>query len=84
MQAQIYGLHAPLKMKMERLVVAKNMKRLSVLPRSNLSADVLTGRDEWFDFEDFLGKDAHLTQPMGSHLDQDIHEVARRDLLVRR
>lgn len=84
MYSQIYGTHAPLKLKMERTVVSRNMRRLSVLPKSNLSEDVLAGRDEWFDFEDFLGKDSHLTQPMGSsHFDQDIHQVARRDLFLK-
>jgi len=48
------GLHAPLKLAMERHAF-KNVGRLACLPSSNAHLDVLSGRDEMIDFSDFLG-----------------------------
>lgn len=47
------GLHAPLRLKMER-EAAKKVGRLPFLPSSGLMNDVLTGRDEEIGFEDIL------------------------------
>ena len=64
------------------------MKRLSVLPRSNLSEDILTGRDSMIDFDDFLYPTASAVLPvlprkkqarMGA--DVDIHSLAHVELL---
>jgi len=54
MLRKIQGLHAPLKLQMERKSVAK-VGHLPFLPRHNVAHDVLTGRDETISFEDFLG-----------------------------
>lgn len=55
MARQIYGIHAPVKMLMERRIVAKaESGRLPVLSSSNLGLEILMGRDETIDFEDFL------------------------------
>ncbi|KAJ8297458.1 hypothetical protein KUTeg_023989 [Tegillarca granosa] len=48
------GVHAPLKLQMEKHVALK-MQRLPGLPSSNLMMDTLTGRDDMIEFEDFLG-----------------------------
>ncbi|KAG4066012.1 hypothetical protein HA402_001259 [Bradysia odoriphaga] len=48
------GLHAPLKLAMERHAF-KTVGRLACLPSSNAHLDVLSGRDEMIDFTDFLG-----------------------------
>ncbi|XP_065885861.1 proteasome maturation protein-like [Dysidea avara] len=47
------GLHAPLKLKMERMLVSK-VGRMPPLHSSNLAMDTLTGRDETVEFCDYL------------------------------
>lgn len=47
------GLHAPLKLKMERMLVSKT-QRMAPLLSSNMSLDTLTGRSETVDFSDYL------------------------------
>ena len=55
MYRQIYGIHAPVKLLMERQLVSRATSgRIPDLPSSNLSLDILMGRDETIDFEDFL------------------------------
>ena len=54
MARNMYGMHAPIKMAMERSLVVK-ARGPSMLPRrSNLGLDILNGKDETIDFEDFL------------------------------
>ncbi|XP_014355560.2 proteasome maturation protein [Papilio machaon] len=53
MLRNIQGLHAPLKLTMERKF-AKKIGRLPFLPSSNLQHEVLTGRDLDIGFEDIL------------------------------
>jgi proteasome maturation protein len=53
MLRNIQGLHAPLRLKTER-EIASRMQRLPGLPSSNLMSDILTGRLDTIDFEDFL------------------------------
>lgn len=50
---KIQGIHAPLRLKMERLAVSK-VGHLPCLPRSNLMLDTLTGSDDFVGFEDVL------------------------------
>jgi len=52
--AKVQGIHAPLRLVVERKVVSRG-GHLPFLPRSNASLDVLTGRDEMIGFDDFLG-----------------------------
>ncbi|XP_068702353.1 proteasome maturation protein-like [Montipora capricornis] len=62
------GLHAPLKLQMERAVASK-IQRLPCLPSSMVALDTLMGTDESIGFEDFLNVagdseftcDPHLT-----------------------
>ncbi|CAL8072374.1 unnamed protein product [Orchesella dallaii] len=54
MLRKIQGLHAPLKLQMERKSVMK-VGHLPFLPRHNVAHDALTGRDELIGFEDYLG-----------------------------
>jgi len=63
MLRKIQGLHAPMKLQMERKITMKS-GHLPFLPRSNASYDALTGRDELITFEDFLGH-AHEPERMG-------------------
>lgn len=65
---QAYGMHAPIKLMMERNIVEKvkttlylndytniiQRQRVPVMPSSNLHLDILLGKDETIDYEDFL------------------------------
>ena len=53
MLRNVQGLHAPLRIMME-LKSLKNVGRLPFLPSSNLSRDVILGRDDYIDFDDIL------------------------------
>ncbi|KXS12505.1 hypothetical protein M427DRAFT_59448, partial [Gonapodya prolifera JEL478] len=54
MYRTMYGVHAPIRLQMERALVSQP-RRLPVLPTSNFALDILEGRDETLEFEDFLG-----------------------------
>ncbi|CAO3647820.1 unnamed protein product [Cunninghamella blakesleeana] len=66
MARQTYGLHAPIKLMMEREIVSKRT-RLPVLPSSNLHMDILMGKDETIDFEDFLNDPTMSTDMLDIH-----------------
>ncbi|CAG8777758.1 8257_t:CDS:2, partial [Acaulospora morrowiae] len=66
MQRRIYGIHAPVRHLMERSIVSK-MQRLPVLPSSNLGLEILMGKDETIDFEDFLNDPELSTERMDVH-----------------
>ncbi|KAJ3125963.1 hypothetical protein HK100_010520 [Physocladia obscura] len=67
----VYGLHQPLRMQMERHFVEKP-NRIPVLKQSNLAQDILSGKDSTIEFEDFLGE----SDPSMYLL--DVHGVAER------
>eukprot|EP00842_Homolaphlyctis_polyrhiza_P005243 jgi/Hompol1/571/HPOL_002554-RA len=50
-----FGLHAPLRLQMEKALIKQHIHAIPVLPSRNLALDVLTGKSETIDFEDFLG-----------------------------
>ncbi|KAF8976312.1 proteasome maturation factor UMP1 [Cyathus striatus] len=57
LQRNIYGMHAPMRLLMERKIVTAG-SHLPVMPQSNLHLDILMGRDELIDTADiFLGAD---------------------------
>merc|ERR1719318_799326 len=60
------GIYAPLRLQMERNV-AKQMQRLPCLPSSNLTLDILTGRADTIEYEDFLNA------PGDSEVMGDVH-----------
>ncbi|CAG8443721.1 5681_t:CDS:2 [Funneliformis caledonium] len=66
MQRRLYGMHAPIRVLMERNIVSR-VQRIPVLPSSNLSLDILTGKDETIDFEDFLNEPESSTEMMNVH-----------------
>lgn len=53
MARNLHGMHAPIKMAMEQSLVTK-ARGVSMLPQSYLGLDILLGKDETIDFEDFL------------------------------
>jgi len=59
MARNLHGMHAPIKMAMEQSLVTK-ARGVSMLPQSYLGLDILLGKDETIDFEDFLnGMEKH-------------------------
>ncbi|KDQ54930.1 hypothetical protein JAAARDRAFT_134675, partial [Jaapia argillacea MUCL 33604] len=54
MKRNVDGMHAPLRLLMERKIVAAN-PQIPALSQSNLALDILMGRDEELDVGDFFG-----------------------------
>ncbi|CEG73285.1 hypothetical protein RMATCC62417_08696 [Rhizopus microsporus] len=63
---QAYGMHAPIKLMMERNIVEKR-QRAPVMPSSNLHLDILLGKDETIDYEDFLNDPSLSTESVDLH-----------------
>ncbi|KAF9917782.1 hypothetical protein BX616_011316 [Lobosporangium transversale] len=73
----MYGMHAPIKMAMERQLVIK-ARGPSMLPqRSNLGLDILMGKDETIDFEDFLNVPEMSTEMVDPHTIME-HQIGLR------
>ncbi|KAJ7596837.1 proteasome maturation factor UMP1 [Mycena floridula] len=53
MQRNIYGMHAPMRLLMERKLVSHN-PTMPGLPQSNVHLDILMGRDETIDLSDVM------------------------------
>nr|VWO94647.1 Cytochrome P450 3A13 [Ganoderma boninense] len=71
MQRQLFGLHMPMRILMERKIVSQN-PHMPILPQSNLHLDILMGRDETLECADFMGSAAaEMTQPMDIHADME-------------
>ncbi|KAI8806986.1 proteasome maturation factor UMP1 [Cladochytrium replicatum] len=58
MYNQSIGAHLPFRLQMEKAIVSRPT-RIPVLPVSNFSLDILAGRDQTVDVEDFLGRESH-------------------------
>ncbi|XP_006824558.1 proteasome maturation protein-like [Saccoglossus kowalevskii] len=69
------GLHAPLRLQMERNAT-KQIQRLPFLPSSNIAYNTLIGRDETIDFEDILNA------PGDSEIAGDPHIVMEKRLSI--
>ncbi|KAF8891556.1 proteasome maturation factor UMP1 [Mucidula mucida] len=54
MQRNVYGMHAPMRLLMERKIVSAN-PHMPALPQSNLHLDILMGRDETIEPGDIFG-----------------------------
>ena len=61
----VQGLHAPLKIQMEKMAVSQVGHLPCITQRSNLHADVLSGRDEAIAFEDIYGKPENFERMAG-------------------
>ncbi|KAJ1910756.1 hypothetical protein IWQ60_010485 [Tieghemiomyces parasiticus] len=74
---RLYGLHAPIRSTMERRIVSEisRFQNPTSLAHSNLALDILEGRDETLDVEDFLG-DMECHRPATV----DVHTVLSRQL----
>ncbi|GAA5795329.1 proteasome maturation factor UMP1-domain-containing protein [Helicostylum pulchrum] len=63
---QAYGMHAPIKMMMEKSIVEKR-QRMPIMPSSNMHLDILMGKDETIDYEDFLNDPSMSTDSIDFH-----------------
>ncbi|KAI8879285.1 proteasome maturation factor UMP1 [Backusella circina FSU 941] len=63
---QAYGMHAPIKMMMEKSIVEKR-QHMPMFPSSNLHLDILMGKDETIDYEDFLNDPSMSTDALDVH-----------------
>ena len=61
----VQGLHAPLKIQMEKHLVSKAGHLPCISQRSNLLLDVLNGRDDAIDFDDVFGKPEDCERGLG-------------------
>ncbi|KAG0206276.1 D-tyrosyl-tRNA(Tyr) deacylase [Mortierella sp. GBA30] len=77
MARNMYGMHAPIKMAMERSLVTKAHGPSMLPKRSNLGLDILNGKDETIDFEDFLNVPELSTEMV------DVHTVMEHQLGMR-
>ncbi|KIY66811.1 proteasome maturation factor UMP1 [Cylindrobasidium torrendii FP15055 ss-10] len=69
MQRDIYGMHAPMRLLMERKIVAAS-PHMPVLPQTNIHLDILMGRDETIDTADiFAGPSPEI--PLDIHADME-------------
>ncbi|TFK76669.1 proteasome maturation factor UMP1 [Pluteus cervinus] len=72
LQRNIYGMHAPMRMLMERKIVAFN-PHMPALPRSNVHLDVLMGRDETIEaFDIFGGEESESSLDIHSEMEKKL------------
>ncbi|KAJ1979318.1 hypothetical protein H4R34_002872 [Dimargaris verticillata] len=76
MHNRLYGVHAPLRLIMERRIISQcaRMQNPASLKHSNVSLDILMGKDETIDVEDVLF-DPRVMAPA-----TDIHAVMGKQL----
>ncbi|CAG8626275.1 2646_t:CDS:2 [Paraglomus brasilianum] len=65
-ERRIYGLHAPMRRMMEKKIVS-NLHRFSGMPNSNLGLEILSGKDETLDMDDYLNTPEMSTQMVDFH-----------------
>ncbi|TCD69949.1 hypothetical protein EIP91_005538 [Steccherinum ochraceum] len=70
MLRNVYGLHAPVRMLLERKSVAMNA-HMPAFSTSNVHLDVLMGRDETLDTVDFMMPNGTLRQPLDIHAEME-------------
>ncbi|KZT08883.1 proteasome maturation factor UMP1 [Laetiporus sulphureus 93-53] len=70
MQREMFGLHMPMRLLMERKIVAQN-SHMPALPQSNIHLDILMGRDETLDCADFMMPASELSQPLDIHAEME-------------
>ncbi|GBE78726.1 Probable proteasome maturation factor [Sparassis crispa] len=66
MQRNLYGLHMPMRLLMERQMVTHS-PHMPALRRSNIHLDILMGRDETLECADFMMPVSELAQPLSIH-----------------
>ncbi|KAI0074800.1 proteasome maturation factor UMP1 [Panus rudis PR-1116 ss-1] len=66
----VYGLHAPVRLLMERKAVSYN-PHMPTYKTSNIHLDILMGRDETLDTCDFMMPSSELQQPLDVHAEME-------------
>ncbi|KAF7306439.1 hypothetical protein MIND_00435100 [Mycena indigotica] len=69
LQRNMHGMHAPLRLLMERKIVSAN-PHMPVFPQSNLHLDILMGRDETIEPVDIFGG-METTAPQNIHSEME-------------
>ncbi|KAL2916303.1 hypothetical protein HK105_204059 [Polyrhizophydium stewartii] len=67
MARSAFGVHLPLRIQMERALVKQHVHAIPVLPQRNLALDVLNGKLDTIEFEDFLGDVRTPTNMLDPH-----------------
>ncbi|KAI0770931.1 proteasome maturation factor UMP1 [Trametes elegans] len=70
MHRQVFGLHMPMRLLMERSIVSQNA-HMPAVPQSNLHLDILMGRDETLECADFMMPASETKQPLDIHADME-------------
>ncbi|KAH8101636.1 proteasome maturation factor UMP1 [Cristinia sonorae] len=70
MLRNVYGLHAPVRLLMERKTIAMN-PHMPAFTTSNIHLDVLMGRDETLDTADFMMPTSEFRQPLDIHAEME-------------
>ncbi|KAH9912114.1 proteasome maturation factor UMP1 [Epithele typhae] len=70
MQRQIFGLHMPMRLLMERKIVSQNA-HIPIFPQSNLHLEILMGRDETLECADFMTPAGEMSQSLDIHADME-------------
>eukprot|EP00747_Dinoflagellata_sp_TGD_P163833 gnl/TRDRNA2_/TRDRNA2_182958_c0_seq1.p3 gnl/TRDRNA2_/TRDRNA2_182958_c0~~gnl/TRDRNA2_/TRDRNA2_182958_c0_seq1.p3 ORF type:complete len:146 (-),score=32.29 gnl/TRDRNA2_/TRDRNA2_182958_c0_seq1:93-530(-) len=78
----VHGLHAPLKAKMEREMLAQ-FQRLPGLPSSLVGLETVMGLDETIEFEDVFNLDADAAVPRNMGPNWGLHETMEKRLHMR-
>ncbi|KAL9650806.1 hypothetical protein ABK040_001856 [Willaertia magna] len=83
MMSKVFGSHMPMHMEMQKRIFGAPL-RLSNFQSSRIGLDILTGRDESIEFEDYLcdpnmseriPEDVHSTMEKNLGLKVDLHKV---------
>ena len=78
---KMQGLHAPLKIQMEKKLVSRAGHLPCITNRTNLSADILNGVDDTLGFEDFLGQPENFEGMTSPH---DVIEASMAPTTVKK
>lgn len=81
-KAMIHGMHAPLRLKMERELLS-SFQRLPGLPSSLVGLETVLGRDETIEFEDIFNLDANAPVPKNLGPNLSVHDVMEKRLNMR-
>ncbi|KAI0685261.1 proteasome maturation factor UMP1 [Cytidiella melzeri] len=69
-ERNVYGLHAPMRLLMERKMVGHN-PHMPALRTTNVHLDILMGRDEFLEPGDFMMPASEMTPSMDIHADME-------------
>ena len=79
LQSLAFGSHMPMRLQMERTIIGQH-ERLPVLPSSRIGLDILNGKDETLEVEDYLADPelANVRLDPHSAMEHKLHMVPAR------